>query len=151
MRISDWSSDVCSSDLQVSPYPHRIGGHCGSGALRDLLEWAGLGWDGPPSEGLVFALGGALGLSYVRSVGLFPPLYLVGRGGELELDLPRRLGAAAEQRVTDDPAEGWSWVRAEHAGGGQVMPLARSVERSEGKECVSTGKAWWVALHYKKQ
>src|SRR3546814_13821533 len=77
MRISDWSSDVCSSDLQVSPYPHRIGGHCGSGALRDLLEWAGLGWDGPPSEGLVFALGGALGLSYVRSVGLFPPLYLV--------------------------------------------------------------------------
>ncbi|WP_218876352.1 BtrH N-terminal domain-containing protein [Nocardioides marinisabuli] len=74
---------------QVSPYPHRIGGHCGSGALRDLLEWAGLGWDGPPSEGLVFALGGALGLSYVRSVGLFPPLYLVGRGGELELDLPR--------------------------------------------------------------
>src|SRR3546814_4311559 len=121
MRISDWSSDVCSSDLQVSPYPHRIGGHCGSGALRDLLEWAGLGWDGPPSEGLVFALGGALGLSYVRSVGLFPPLYLVGRGGELELDLPRRLGAAAEQRVTDDPAEGWSWVRAEIEGGRPVM------------------------------
>lgn len=79
------------ASARVSPYPHRIGGHCGSGALRDLLEWAGLGWDGPPSEGLVFTLGGALGLSYVRSVDLFPPLYLVGRGGELELDLPRRL------------------------------------------------------------
>ena len=23
-------------------YPHRQAGHCGSGALRDLLEWAGL-------------------------------------------------------------------------------------------------------------
>src|SRR3546814_3556750 len=27
MRISDWSSDVCSSDLAVSPY----GGECGQG------------------------------------------------------------------------------------------------------------------------
>ena len=26
-------------------YPHRQAGHCGSGALRDLLEWAGLGWE----------------------------------------------------------------------------------------------------------
>ena len=39
--------------VQISNYPHRMGGHCGSGALRDLLEWAGLGWDGPPGEGLV--------------------------------------------------------------------------------------------------
>lgn len=66
------------TSARVSPHPHRIGGHCGSGALRDLLEWAGLERDGPPSEGLVFTLGGALGLSYVRSVDLFPPLYLVG-------------------------------------------------------------------------
>src|SRR3546814_20140637 len=112
MRISDWSSDVCSSDLQVSPYPHRIGGHCGSGALRDLLEWAGLGWDGPPSEGLVFALGGALGLSYVRPVGLFPPLYLVARGGELELDIHLRLGPPTSPRVPYDTPEGGSWGRA---------------------------------------
>ena len=116
------------ASARVSPYPHRIGGHCGSGALRDLLEWAGLGWDGPPSEGLVFTLGGALGLSYVRSVDLFPPLYLVGRGGELELDLPRRLGGAVEQRVTDDPAEGWNWVRAEIQGGRPVMLWADIAE-----------------------
>jgi hypothetical protein len=76
----------------------------------------------------VFALGGALGLSHVRSVDLFPPLYLVGRGGQLELDLPRRLGAAAEQRVTDDPAEGWSWARAEIEGGRPVMLWADIAE-----------------------
>ncbi len=42
------------------PYLHRRGGHCGSGALRDLTEWAQLGWGTETlSEGLVFTLGGA--------------------------------------------------------------------------------------------
>ena len=31
-------------------YPHLLAGHCASGALRDLMTWAGLGWDGAPSE-----------------------------------------------------------------------------------------------------
>lgn len=55
-------------------YPHRMGGHCGSGALRDLMHWAELGWDGPPTEGLVFALGGALDFVYLRSTSLRPPI-----------------------------------------------------------------------------
>lgn len=97
----------------VEDYPHRMGGHCGSGAMRDLLHWHGLGWDGPPDEGLVFALGGALGLSYLRSSELFPPLYLVGRGADFEVDLPTRLGGVVQVLTTDDPGEGWSWVREE--------------------------------------
>jgi hypothetical protein len=97
----------------VADYPHRMGGHCGSGAMRDLLHWHDLGWDGPPDEGLVFALGGALGLTYMRSDSLVPPLYLVGRGGDFEVDLPRRLGGQVEVWTTDDPDEGWSWVRDE--------------------------------------
>ena len=44
--------------ILIKDYPHQIGGHCGSGAMRDLLHWHGLGWEGPPDEGLVFALGG---------------------------------------------------------------------------------------------
>src|SRR3546814_6446919 len=95
----------------IADYPHRMGGHCGSGAMRDLLHWNGLGWDGPPSEGLVFALGGALSLTYIRSDDLTPPLYLVGRGGDFEVDLPERLGAVAEVLATDDPHEGWTFVR----------------------------------------
>lgn len=95
----------------VDSYPHRLGGHCGSGAMRDLLEWAGLGWDGPPGEGLVFALSGALDLAYVRDMSLMPPIYLVGRGGDLETDLPERLGATVSVHATDDPQEGWAWVR----------------------------------------
>ncbi|NYI80926.1 BtrH N-terminal domain-containing protein [Nocardioides panzhihuensis] len=97
----------------IQDYPHRLGGHCGSGAMRDLLHWHGLGWDGPPNEGLVFTLGGALGLSFLRSSELFPPLYLVGRGADFEIDLPTRLGGVVQVLTTDDPAEGWSWVRNE--------------------------------------
>src|SRR3546814_13436058 len=44
------------------------------------------------------------------------------------MDLLRRLGAAAEQRVTDEPAEGWSWVRAEIEGGRPVMLWADIAE-----------------------
>ncbi|HET7735367.1 MAG TPA: BtrH N-terminal domain-containing protein [Nocardioidaceae bacterium] len=90
-----------------------MGGHCGSGAMRDLLHWHGLGWDGPPDEGLVFALGGSLGLSYLRSSDLVPPLYLVGRGADFEVELPLRLGGMVQVLTTDDPDEGWSWVRDE--------------------------------------
>lgn len=105
-------------------YPHRPAGHCGSGALRDLAEWAGLGWNGPPEEGLVFALGGALGFAYVRVPGMAPPIYLVGRGGDLELDLLRRLGSAAEFKQTDDPTLGWQWVVDELDAGRPVMVWA---------------------------
>ena len=87
-------------------------------------------WSGPDSDGTALPAKVWCSLSAARSVDLFPPLYLVGRGGELELDLdlPRRLGGAAEQRVTDDPAEGWSWVRAEIEGGRPVMLWADIAE-----------------------
>jgi hypothetical protein len=109
-------------------YPHRSAGHCGSGALRDLLDWAGLGWDGPPDEGLVFGLGGALSFSYLRLPGLTPPIYLVGRGADLELDLPRRLGAHVELTQTDDPVQGWQWVRDELDAGRPVLVWADIAE-----------------------
>lgn len=109
-------------------YPHRKGGHCGSGAIRDLLDWAGLGWGGSPSEGLVFALSGAMDFAYIRSSDLRPPVYLVGRGGDLEVDLPRRLGAEVEVLSTDDPAEGWDVVRREIDSGRPVMVWADIAE-----------------------
>ncbi|NKQ58755.1 BtrH N-terminal domain-containing protein [Amycolatopsis sp. K13G38] len=105
-----------------------MGGHCGSGALRDLMQWHGLGWDRPPTEGLVFALGGALDFSYVRSAALVPPVYLVGRGGDLELDLIRRLGGRAALRATDDPQAGWQHVRDELDAGRPVLAWADIAE-----------------------
>lgn len=102
-----------------------MAGHCGSGALRDLTEWAELGWgSGVPSEGLVFALGGALDFSYVRSDRLWPQAYLVGRGGGLEENYLTRIGAGFCVRSTDDPVAGWSWVTDEIDAGRPVMVWA---------------------------
>ena len=114
--------------VQISNYPHRMGGHCGSGALRDLLEWAGLGWDGPPGEGLVFGLGGGLSFMYMRVSELTPPIYLVGRNGDMELDFCHRLGIKTERRQTDDPDEGWRWVADEIDAGRPVMIWADIAE-----------------------
>jgi hypothetical protein len=109
----------------VGDYPHRVGGHCGSGALRDLLDWAGLGWgDEPPSEGLVFGLGGALAFFHVPLPGVQPPVYLVGRDIDLEQDLCDRLGIATERQQTDDPEQGWQWVVDELDHGRPVMVQA---------------------------
>lgn len=109
-------------------YPHRMAGHCGSGALRDLLEWAGLGWKDAPDEGLVFGMGGGLGFTYLRVPGLTPPIYLVGRSSDLERDLLARIGAKVDLRETDDAAMGWDWVRRELQHGRPVMMWADIAE-----------------------
>lgn len=109
-------------------YPHKKAGHCGSGALRDLMEWAKLGWGAPPSEGLVFTLGGALDFAYIRDVTLQPPIYLVGRGADMELDLLHRLGAHTDLRQTDDADLGWKWVTTEIDSGRPVMVWADIAE-----------------------
>lgn len=82
------------------------------------MEWAGLGCGGPPDEGLVFTLGGALLTSVRRNC---DQAY---RGGDLELDLLDRIGAEVELRATDDPVAGWKWVTDEIDAGRPVMVWA---------------------------
>ncbi len=108
--------------MSVETFPHRLAGHCGSGALRDLLEHRGLDFgDGPLSEGAVFGLAGGLGCFYIE---LGELMYLVGRTGELEHDIAPHLGATLEVRETDDPDEGWAWVRDEIDAGRPPMVWA---------------------------
>jgi hypothetical protein len=93
-------------------FPHRRAGHCGSGALRDLLEFHGLSWtDEPLAEGMVFGLGAGLGFAYVELPHRDPPIYLVGRTAGLERDICEHLGIALDLRQTDDPDEGWRVLR----------------------------------------
>ncbi|MGK2866046.1 MAG: BtrH N-terminal domain-containing protein [Mycobacterium sp.] len=107
------------------PYRHRRGGHCGSGALRDLTEWAQLGWGTETlGEGLVFTLGGAMDFAYVRSAQLFPQVYLVGRGSDLEQDYLTRVGAKFVVQSTDDPDLGWAFVTDQVDRGRPVMVWA---------------------------
>ncbi|WP_278255485.1 hypothetical protein [Nocardioides convexus] len=69
--------------------------------MRDLLEWAGLGWNGPPDEGLVFALSGSLDLAYVRDTESHAPDLPRGprrRPGDRPADAPGGSGLGARHR-----------------------------------------------------
>jgi hypothetical protein len=104
------------------PYPHRRAGHCGSGSFRDLLEFHGLSWSEEPlSEGMAFGLGAGLGLAYFELPEIDPPLYLVGRTAGLERDCCTHLGIGLDLRQTDDPDEGWRWLRDELDAGRPTM------------------------------
>jgi hypothetical protein len=106
-------------------FPHRRAGHCGSGALRDLLEFHGLSWGAEPlREGMVFGLGAGLGFAYVELPGMDPPLYLVGRTGGLERDVCDHLGIGLDLRRTDDPEEGWAMLKAALDAGRPTMVWA---------------------------
>lgn len=129
-------------------YPQRVAGHCGSGALRDLVEWAGLGWEEVPSEGLVFGMAGGLGFTYLRTSGLTPPVYLVGRSDQFEVDLATRLGAEVEVRRTDDPVTGWHWVRREFQHGRLVLLWAHIAELSYLKVRLQMGRHDIVVIGY---
>jgi hypothetical protein len=106
----------------MPPFPHRMAGHCGSGAFRDLLEFHGLSWfDEPMSEAMAFGLGGGLGCFFYELPDMDPPLYLVGRGGGLERGVCEHLEIALDLRRTDDPGEAWSWLRDELDAGRPTM------------------------------
>jgi hypothetical protein len=107
----------------MRPFPHRMAGHCGSGAFRDLLEFHGLSWfgDRPMSEAMAFGLGGGLGCFFYELPEMDPPLYLVGRGGGLERGVCEHLEIDLDLRKTDDPDEAWTWLRAELDAGHPTM------------------------------
>ena len=113
----------------MRPFPHRKAGHCGSGAFRDLLEFHGLSWTGEPlSEAMAFGLGGGLGCFYYELPDMRPPLYLVGRGGGLERGVCEHLEIGLDLRKTDDPDEGWRWLRDELDAGRPTMINADILE-----------------------
>lgn len=109
----------------VHTFPHRRAGHCGSGALRDLLEFHGLRYeDESLDEGAVFGLAGGLGFFYAALPGIKPPIYLVGRTADLERDFCSHLDVGVDFRQTEDPGEGWELVRREIDAGRPTMVWA---------------------------
>ncbi len=112
--------------------PHSLAGHCGSGALRDLCAFYGLSWsDEPISEDVAFGLGGSLAFTYLEIPELAPaapPIYLVGRSGDLEVDFCKNVGVELDLRETDDPDEAWQWVKSELDSGRPTMVWADIAE-----------------------
>ena len=57
------------------PVPHRLAGHCASGAFRDLFEFRGYAHRGAPlSEAMVFGLGAGLDVLVLIEPSLRVPL-----------------------------------------------------------------------------
>lgn len=114
-----------SAGAAAIDYPHRKAGHCGSGSYRDLLEFHELAWgEQPVSEGACFGLGGGLGFAFVELPQMSVPIYMVGRTAGLERDVCKHLGIGLDLRQTDDPAEGWGWLRDELDAGRPTMVWA---------------------------
>src|SRR3546814_20330405 len=128
MRISDWSSDVCSSDLRrLDPaHPRQIDA---AGPVGPVVAC-----DQQVPGGTVAQCGGAR---------------LAGRDGdEHRVDGGKAVAAAAHRGAGMKPAPVSSAVV---SNSGRPTTLERSEERRVGKECVSTCRSRGSPYHYKQK
>src|SRR3546814_13832852 len=122
MRISDWSSDVCSSDLIRGVGPRVIRYAATYDPLNPVIDTSN------DNRGQIDdALGGR---AYYQ--------------GRIELDIPLGTGAkelGLRPSIFLDVGSVFSVKR---------PTRTRSEERRVGKECVSTGRSRWSPYHDKK-
>src|SRR3546814_12396185 len=120
MRISDWSSDVCSSDLP---------------ALDSLI-----------AEALAANLDARLAVARLDEARALAGVSRAGRlpGGGVDASYQRRRLADAE-RPGGQPREGDALRLGAEAS--WEVDLFRSEERRVGKECVSTCRSRWSPYH----
>src|SRR3546814_8013960 len=122
MRISDWSSDVCSSDLPLALaefYRSLIGGE--------------VSYDGDDPDWVVFEPEPGHRFAFQQADDYAPPTWPTGeRPQQLHIDLTVDDIEVAEPAVLALGAR-------RHA--------VRSEERRVGKECVSTCRSRWSPYH----
>src|SRR3546814_20974237 len=132
MRISDWSSDVCSSDLDGSLSEIFGGVTTSNGAAFSPDGRIFYHADTPTHAVRVYDVDAAAGtLSDGRIFHQFP--HGAGRPGGAPVD--------AEGCYWSALWDGWRAVRLSPAGG-------RSEERRVGNGCVRTGRRRWSPAHY---
>src|SRR3546814_18470168 len=141
MRISDWSSDVCSSDLHVAD---------GDDREREAVGSAGIGIDVLRS-GAAEAAAEDVGANDEETVGVerqarpddqLPPARLAGDRVRFGGELVAGQGMADEDRIR--------LVRVPPAIG-LVRARERSYESRVGNECVSTCRTCWSPCYKKKK
>src|SRR3546814_11816211 len=132
MRISDWSSDVCSSDLfQNLLMDHPQAAHAIGSGLIQQVNFTGSVAGGEAMEAA--ASGHFLGVGL--ELGGKDPAYV-----RADADL----GHAVEDLVDGSYFNsGQSCCGIERI----YVDQARSEERRVGKECVSTCRSWWSRYH----
>src|SRR3546814_17739469 len=123
MRISDWSSDVCSSDLGARPQGIAVIGEDAAGAEVEALARACVA----PAGGTVDLL----------------------RSPARATTLKDRFIAAGQQllRVDRDPSGGLDAATAAREEAVALAAVDRTEERRGGKECVSPCRSRWEPYH----
>src|SRR3546814_11432522 len=129
MRISDWSSDVCSSDLRRRMCPAYIAGLIGPGDRKSVQPMASRASEIGYDQLHHFVAAGVWGSAPLEKV--------------LVQEADRLVGDAAGFLVIDDPAlpkKGTHSVGvAPQSASSLVQTAHRSAARRLGKEVVSTG------------
>src|SRR3546814_12683610 len=135
MRISDWSSDVCSSDLFVSMFDSRTASsarawhrHVGESKMDDDIETDDTAAEAfARLEGEVALVRRAVQQLAAEKAEIRIPDYSRTLG-----EMVKRLGSAEQalNRIADKPA--------------MELTPERSEKRRVGKECVSTCRYRWA-------
>src|SRR3546814_17646942 len=138
MRISDWSSDVCSSDLDPDLVAVRPNGQEDTPQLQIDVDQAAAGAHGLTQADVNDIIATAWGGAYVND--------FIDRGRVKKVYVQE----ADPFRKAPEDLERW-YVR---GGAGEMTPLstfARSDERRVGNECVSTCRSRWSQECKKKK
>jgi hypothetical protein len=138
----------------VEGYPHRVGEHCASTALRNLLAHHGI----ELSEAMVFGLASGLGFYYLHDDGISPTRMFHGRTLSLENDFGLNTGASLEDRPEPDDGRAMQLLRDSVDRGEPVMISTdtfylgyhRTTSHFPGHRCVVVGyddasRSVWIA------
>src|SRR3546814_10883921 len=158
MRISDWSSDVCSSDLFL-PHPHHPGGgrrnplsvtprrhhrtaQCHALARRHAADRRIIFRTAAPHAFRRATAGASLAPAVTRGSAARAP----HPASQADLFGPSLLPGLAYRDAIITPAEATALIAGIAAAGLTPFPF-QSVERRVGKECVSTCRSRWSPNH----
>src|SRR3546814_13903563 len=134
MRISDWSSDVCSSDLGLAVYNSSIAPLILPAAVLILL---GLFWIQGLGTNRVASLFGPIMLFYFLTIAVLGIISIVKTPGILHAFNPYW----AVMFFVTDPLPAFLAL------GAVVLAVTRSEERRVGNECGSKCRSGWSPYH----
>lgn len=101
MRPNNATNSGTSDDTGATQHSHKPGRHCGSSAIRDLLEFHGL----TLTEAFCFGLGAGLGITYVEMPGTDMPFVVHVRSMGFEEKVFSTLGVPFNWECWEDEGE----------------------------------------------
>src|SRR3546814_13559909 len=126
MRISDWSSDVCSSDLARVPEGRRVFSEATSRQMRSLMRLVVLDGTGRKADAPGYRVGGKTGTAEKARAGGYARNALVTTfAGAFPMDNPRYVVVAmldepkGTKATLGFPTAGWARQRGGMGKGGE--------------------------------